>query len=571
MKELHRRLKRAIETHFGRLEAVPPQYHAFIDAVNQVYWQNDPEEDEAVRTPGQDSLTSAQATAAERNEAEKALRRSEALYRKVFEHTGTAALVADKEGTIALVNAAFEKLSGYSRQELEGKRKWTQFFSGEHTQEIPGHEAAQEGGASRPSNYECEFVSREGVRRRCMNSVCMIPETRMTVITVLELTDMLRLQKQLVHAEKMEAIGTLASGIAHDFNNLLTGIQGNTSLMLLEAGDDPPLHERLVGIEEHVRRGAELTKQLLSFARTGKYQARPIGLNDAVEKTATMFGRTKREIVIHKSFADDLWTVEADQVEIERLLLNLFVNAAQAMPGGGHLYLATANVTLSKTYVQPFHLAPGRYVKVSTTDTGTGMDEQTRVRVFEPFFTTRGTGQGTGLGLASAYAIVKGHGGIINVYSEKGLGSTFNIYLPASSREEEAEEEEASAEQEMRGSETILLVDDEPSILDVGAQLLELLGYRVFTASSGGEAVGVFRKNGSEIDLVILDMIMPHMGGGETFDTLKAIDPGVAVILSSGYSMTGEASDIVEKGCRGFIQKPFTPVELSRIIRRALT
>jgi CheY-like chemotaxis protein len=282
-----------------------------------------------------------------------------------------------------------------------------------------------------------------------------------------------------------------------------------------------------------------------------------------------MFGRTKREIVIHKSFEDDLWTVEADQVEIERLLLNLFVNAAQAMPGGGHLYLTTSNVTLSQRYVQPFHLPAGRYVKVSTTDTGVGMDEQTRARIFEPFFTTRETGQGTGLGLASAYAIVKGHGGMINVYSEKGRGSTFSIYLPASSKEKESENL-ASSEQQLRVSETILLVDDEPSIIDVGAQLLELLGYKVFTAASGVEAVEVFHRRYSEIDLVILDMIMPHMSGGETFDMLKAIDPSVLVVLSSGYSMTGEAGAIVAKGCKGFIQKPFTPAELSRTIREAL-
>jgi two-component system, cell cycle sensor histidine kinase and response regulator CckA len=397
----------------------------------------------------------------------------------------------------------------------------------------------------------------------------MIPDTRMTVASVFELTDMLSLQKQLVHAQKMEAIGTLAAGIAHDFNNLLTGIQGNASLMLLEAGDRSPFHERLVGIEEHVRRGAELTKQLLGLAQTGRYQAKPISLNDVVEKTAAMFGRTKREIVIHQSFEDDLWTVEADQVEIERLLLNLFVNAAQAMPGGGHLYLTTSNVSLSQRYVQPFHLPAGRYVKVSTTDTGVGMDEQTRARIFEPFFTTRETGQGTGLGLASAYAIVKGHGGIINVYSEKGRGSTFSIYLPASSKEKESENM-ASSEQQLRGSETILLVDDEPSIIDVGAQLLELLGYKVFVAASGVEAVEVFHRRHSEIELVILDMIMPHMSGGETFDMLKAIDPGVLVVLSSGYSMTGEAGDIVAKGCKGFIQKPFTPAELSRTIREAL-
>ena len=505
----------------------------------------------------------------ERLRSESGTGRPEDLYRAIFENTGAAVVAADGDGSIVLVNPGFEKLSGYSREELEGHVRWTQFFSGEALPKVPADDAARERGVSRPSTYDWEFKDREGVKKRCVASASLVPETGMTIITLLELTDMLRLQKQLVHAQKMEAIGTLAAGIAHDFNNLLTGIQGNTSLMLLEAGDNASFRERLVGIEEHVRRGAELTKQLLSFAQTGRYQVKPISLNEAVEKMADMFGRTKREIVIHKSFAEDLWTVEADQVEIERLLLNLFVNAAQAMPGGGHLYLTTANVELSGRYVQPFQLPAGRYVRVSTTDTGIGMDEQTRARVFEPFFTSRETGQGTGLGLASAYATVKGHGGIINVYSEKGRGTTFDVYLPASSKEKEAGGKDPP-ELELRGSETILLVDDEPSILDVGAQLLEMLGYKVFTAASGLGAVQVFTRQKEEIDVVILDMIMPHMGGGETFDMLKAIDPNVVVILSSGYSMTGEANEIVEKGCKGFIQKPFTPAELSRVIKEAL-
>ena len=219
--------------------------------------------------------------------------------------------------------------------------------------------------------------------------------------------------------------------------------------------------------------------------------------------------------------------------------------------------------------MQPFRFAAGRYVRITTTDTGVGMDEKTRVRIFEPFFTTSEMGQGTGLGLTSAYAIIKGHRGIINVYSEKGRGSTFNIYLPASRKKKEAEEKQVP-ETEIRGSETILLVDDEPSILDVGKQVLELLGYTVFVAASGREAVDFFRAKCSPIDVVILDMIMPGMGGSETFDALKAIDPEVRVILSSGYSMTGEANAIVEKGCRAFIQKPFTPGELSKKIRDAM-
>jgi CheY-like chemotaxis protein len=281
-----------------------------------------------------------------------------------------------------------------------------------------------------------------------------------------------------------------------------------------------------------------------------------------------MFGRTKKEIRIHTSHLKDTWPVEVDRGQIEQVLLNLFVNAWQAMPGGGDLHLLSEDVELDETYDMPYKVEPGRYVKLSVVDSGVGMDQVTQARIFEPFFTTKEMGRGTGLGLASAYGIIKNHGGHVNVYSEKGRGTTFNIYLPASDK---AVEKEVEQPRELRrGNETILLVDDEDITVEVGEEILVELGYKVITARNGIEALAAYKDNAATIDMVILDMIMPDMGGGKTYDELKKINPGIKVLLSSGYSISGEASEILERGCNDFIQKPFNMKQLSEKMRRIL-
>ncbi|NLN38870.1 MAG: response regulator, partial [Smithella sp.] len=238
------------------------------------------------------------------------------------------------------------------------------------------------------------------------------------------------------------------------------------------------------------------------------------------------------------------------------------------MPGGGDLYLGTQNVTMNETDARLYDLTPGRYAKLSVTDTGAGMDEKTRLRIFEPFFTTKEMGRGTGMGLASAYGIVKGHGGTITVYSEKAEGTTFNIYLPASDKD--VHTDETAAVQPTGGSETILLVDDEEVITEVTGKLLEELGYHMITAASGPEAIEIYAEKYAQIDLVIIDMIMPGMSGSDTFDELKAINPSVRAVLSSGYSLNGKAQAIMDKGVRVFLQKPYRLNDLAQKIRQAL-
>ena len=395
-------------------------------------------------------------------------------------------------------------------------------------------------------------------------------EFRGTYGVARDITDRKRLEAQLLRAQKMKAIGTLAGGIAHDFNNLLMGIEGHTSLMHLDMDHDHSHYEHVTGIEDMVKRGAYLTKQLLGFARGGKYEVKPTDPNDLVEKSAEMFGRTRKEIRIHTKLEKDVWTVSVDRAQIEQVLLNLYVNAWQAMPGGGDIYIRAGNFTLDENAARTFGASPGNYVKVSVTDTGIGIDEETQQRIFEPFFTTREVGRGTGLGLASAYGIIKNHGGIINVYSVKGQGSTFTIYLPSAEGliSEQHVEERRKAIQ--RGHETVLLVDDEAVIIGVGQDMLTALGYKVMLARSGREAIEIYNKNKDKIALVILDMIMPDMNGGDAYDILKEMDPNIMVLLSSGYSIDGQASEILERGCDGFIQKPFSMSQLSEAIREIL-
>jgi CheY-like chemotaxis protein len=346
------------------------------------------------------------------------------------------------------------------------------------------------------------------------------------------------------------------------------GIQGNVSLMYLEAESHPSIEEKLKSIEECVESGSRLTKQLLGFARGGKYVVKPVDMNKILRSSAEMFGRTRKSITINGQYEDRLWTVIADGNQIEQVLVNLYLNAWQAMQGAGELRLQSRNVELSSSFVKPFEVQPGRYVKISVSDTGIGMDATTQQRIFEPFFTTHEPGRGTGLGLASAFGIIKNHSGIITVESQLGHGSTFDIYLPAS--DEKPEIETPQAEAITSGEETILVVDDESYILDVGQLMLQGLGYSVLTAGDGPSAIKIYTELNNEIDLVILDLVMPDMGGEIVYEKIKQIRPDAKVLFASGHYVGEQAQALLQSGASDFLQKPFNIRQLSSRIRQIL-
>ena len=497
----------------------------------------------------------------DRKKTEEALQLSEEKYRLLVENASDAIFIL-QEGQIKFANQKAVQMGSDLGVELD-RVPFAQYIHPEDREMVLERHARRIKGEKQPDTYAFRLVGHDDQEMWIeLHAVRINWKGKPATQNFLrDITRQRKLEKQLQLSQKMEAVGTLAGGIAHDFNNLLMGIQGRTSLMLLETD---PIHfnfEHLKEIESYIKRATKLTKQLLGFARGGKYEVKPTDLNNLIEKSAQMFGRTKKEITIYKKYHDQIWTVEVDQSQIDQVLLNIFVNAWQAMPAGGNLYIQTKNEMLDESFAGSYGVRSGKYVAISITDSGIGMDEKTLKRVFDPFFTTKEKERGTGLGLASAYGIIKNHDGIITAESTREQGTTLHIYLPASEKEVIGEIQDD--QNILTGSGTILLVDDEEMIIEVGVQILKKLGYEVLTARHGKEAVEVYRQNRQKIAMVILDLIMPEMGGGETYDRLTEIDPHVKALLSSGYSLDGQATEILNRGCDGFIQKPFNLKELS--------
>jgi len=378
---------------------------------------------------------------------------------------------------------------------------------------------------------------------------------------------------QLIKAQKMEAIGTLAAGIAHDFNNLLMAIQGNTSLLLLDIDKDHSQFDKLKNIEKQIRHASKLTGQLLGYARKGRYEVKPLELNQIITDTLETFSRTQKQLSVHLDTCSEDTQIEADKGQIQQALLNLYVNAADAMPKGGDLWVQSQVVDHTAMTGKMYNPRPGEYVMLKVRDTGVGMLPEIMVRIFDPFFTTKEMGRGTGLGLASVFGIVKGHGGYIDVESKVGQGSTFYMYLPCISHQTKKTPVLATdpvAFERTEKGETVLLVDDEDVIREVGKDMLDAMGYQVLLASDGRDAIEIYRHNQDQVYLVLLDMIMPRLSGQQVYKRLKELNPNVKVLLSSGYSLDSEAAEIMAQGCNGFIQKPFDINSLSRAIRKIL-
>ncbi len=508
----------------------------------------------------------------DRKTAEQALLISEQRYRIVLESNPEPVIVYDINEQVIYFNPAFTEVFGWRLEELAGKKIQNfvpkqyysetrsmakQVMSGKSFRGIETQRHAKNGTLIPVSISGAAF---KDVDDRPIGSVITIRDNR----------DKKKMETQLLNVHKMESLGTLAGGIAHDFNNLLMSIQGNLSLVMMDLDEGHPHYEMLENIEKNVESGSRLTHQLLGFSRKGKFELKPINLNSLVKSVSETFGRTRKEINIHYDLMEKLAVIEADEGQIEQVLLNLLVNAGQAMVTGGEIWLRTKNISYEEIIGSLYQPKPGNYVMLTVADTGIGMDKEILAHIFEPFFTTKEAGKGTGLGLASAYGIIKGHGGYIDVESEKGKGTTFFIYLPTT--EKQLKKRPSKKKRIMTsGSGTLLLVDDEEMILEVSAKMLSVIGYEVITACGGHEAVDIFRKRHAEIDLVVLDVIMPNMNGSDVFDYIKQIDPEAKVLLLSGYSSNGIVESILAKGCNGFIQKPFNIKTISAKIREILS
>ncbi len=505
-------------------------------------------------------------TAQKRAEAD--LRESEAKYRRLVENAGDAIFIT-QDGIIKFANQRMLDTSGYDARSLAR----IPFADMIHPQDreviLQRHGQRLRGEAVKPQITFRGYNRQRDLLWLELNAVNIEWEGRPAVLNFLrDITEKKRLEAEIAQAHRLESLGTLAGGIAHDFNNLLMGILGNAALMRTDLDPGHAHHQRLADIETLVHNGAELTRQLLGFARGGKYKLQPTDLNGLVRAGVALFRRTRREITVRENYQADLWPVEVDRSQINQVLLNLMVNAWQSMPQGGQLTITTANQEWHPEQAAAHGLSPGRFVCTTVSDTGVGMDEATCQRIFEPFFTTRQMGHGTGLGLASAYGIIRNHGGLLTVSSCKGVGSSFAFHLPATANA--VSEDAGPAADKRRGHETILLVDDEPMVLEVSRELLQRLGYTVFTADSGQAALDLLAQPQASFDLVILDMIMPGLSGAELFDGIRRLKPNQPVLLASGYSQEGEAKSILERGCDGFIQKPFDLALLSRRIREIL-
>jgi PAS domain S-box-containing protein len=364
--------------------------------------------------------------------AERAIKEREQRIQAIFEASPNPLVVYDKDGNVVYLNPAFTRVFGWTQQELEGT-KAPYVPEDEKDRTAPRIRELYPTGES--GTMESRRLTKDGRVLDVLLSAAMIkgPKGRPagTVVSLTDLTEKKRMEAGLLQVQKMEAIAVLAGGVAHDFNNLLMGILGNTSLMLMDLEPGHPCYRRLKDIEQYAQQGSMLTKQLLGFARGGKHEVRSLDLNNIIEAHNQVFARTRKDIRIVEDYEKDLWTVAADESQVRQILMNLYINAADVMPDGGNITVKTQNIVLDEQERTSTEIKPGRYVQLSVSDTGFGMDKETQKRIFEPFFTTKEKSRGTGLGLASVYGIVNNHGGFIDVISEEGKGSTFRIYFPA--------------------------------------------------------------------------------------------------------------------------------------------
>lgn len=492
----------------------------------------------------------------------------------IVECSDDAIVSKTPEGIVVSWNHGAERLYGYSAEEMIG-RPISVLFAADQYHEYLGIMAKVSQG-ERISAYETVRRRKDGTNITVSVDVCPIEVREGEIVgaskIARDITRMKELEEQFRQAQKMEAVGQLAGGVAHDFNNLLTVISCCSETLLLDALPEDPARSLLTEIQKAGERAATLTRQLLAFSRKQVLAPKVLDLNAVVANCGKMLARLVDEDVDLVSVLDPaLGRVRTDPGQIDQVLMNLVVNARDAMPQGGKLTIETANIVLDETYCRTHaEVKPGRYVMLAVSDTGCGMDERTRTRIFEPFFTTKDQGKGTGLGLAMVYGFIRQSGGHIYVYSEPGLGTTFKLYLPEVVAAPSSCELPPDIEGMPRGDETILLAEDDGAVRALARRVLRTCGYSVLEAAHGGEAFRLLEKHAGPVHLLVSDVVMPEMGGRELAQRVAALNPGIKVLCLSGYTADAVIRHGVLESKIAFLQKPFTPSMLARKVREVL-
>jgi signal transduction histidine kinase/CheY-like chemotaxis protein/HAMP domain-containing protein len=489
---------------------------------------------------------------------------SEKKIRDLFERVEHAIFRLDKDGNIVETNRKFDELCGGANR-----------FCGLFTSNMEGLRLQKVISAGGLKNAEERLMGKDGNELVVIMSVYPEFDEQSNVTGFdgyfVDITEKKRLEETLVQTQKLDSLGMLAGGIAHDFNNILTGVLGYASLLKSAVPETDKMYKYIDTIEKSASRAANLAQQLLGFARKGKYVMTKLSINDLVKEMASFLKETfDRSITIVVDTEENLPPVEGDSNQLYQALMNLCINARDAMPEGGRLYIKTEFYLLhDEKVVDYFQIPPGEYVRVSVTDTGVGMTADVKKKIFEPFYTTKSIGKGTGLGLAMVYGIIRNHGGYITVYSEVGLGTTVRLYLPkADGTVEEKRRDMVMKERPKKG--TILLIDDEEVVRELGRDILEAYDYEVLLAIHGNEGVRMFNEYKDRIDLVILDMVMPEKGGRQTFKEIRALKPDARVLICSGYGEEQYFYELFEAGASGFLQKPFQHTELLSKVEEAM-
>jgi two-component system, cell cycle sensor histidine kinase and response regulator CckA len=509
-------------------------------------------------------------------QSEERWRRSEQKYRSLVESIPDIIFALNLDGSFSYIGPQWKEILGHDESEVLGKY-FINFAPDEYHPALIQEFVEARKGVKGTGNARWHFYRKNGELRYFSGFTAPMLDDQGRVVGTMgiarDITEQKKLEEQLLQAQKMESIGTLAGGIAHDFNNLLTGILAYASFVKKNFTDQEPLYHSVSYIERSAEQAAELTRQLLGFARRGKHQVKAFQCNKLIQALLKLLKRTiDKRITLEVELEPGLKWIEGDENQLHQSLFNICLNARDAMPSGGLLKIKTENRYISEKdgFIQQ-SVKEGQYVLISVIDTGMGMSPEIQAKIFEPFFTTKEPGRGTGLGMAMVYGIIQNHGGYIDIKSQEGQGTRLDLFLPALT--EISGEEAATPPAKSRltgGPETLLIIDDEEIIRQLGADILEDVGYKVLVAKNGEEGAEIFSRHKKKISLVILDVMMPGWSGRKTFLKLRKINPRIKILLSSGYSTEGEVKDILKEGVSGLIQKPYKDEELILKVRDVL-